>query len=456
LEPWIAANLSARGAWLGTLLTVVFAIPGPADRIFWSVKLGRETDATQGAGFSVVDLMLVATLAVSVWQQTRRPRRIRWSAHVPIFILFAALVGFAMISLAAALSQIPDDQVGAAFKGAVIFVRMAMIFGCVALMIRTPIDLRGMVVGLVLATGALLANGALYTYQHRDVVERLTAGSFGNDLYANLLAVIGLLLAGFTIMPWMNRYTRAAAGIAFLGCVSGILGTKTRTAAIVLVFGMVAVAALLVTLSKWQGIRNGRLVIVGGFATILCLAVVLVASNGRFGVILSELVRRQSVADRLPCPLHAGCELDSRFAIWRGTLSMVHDHLLFGVGPGQWDFFRHAYGVTFATYLDVHNAYLNILVDDGLFVMVAYLLIIAVSVWRGLSTFGSLRNDPRQASAPVADYVLLGFLLIGIVAWLVTDLLNSGSMNLRAQIFYWCLLAISYRAREIFLLTPKA
>jgi O-antigen ligase len=298
-----------------------------------------------------------------------------------------------------------------------------------------------MVLGLVLATGALVANGAIFTYQHRAGLDRLTAATYGNDLYASLLAIVCLLLAGFVVLPWMNRYARVIAAIATFACLGAIAGTATRTAAIVVIVGL-GVLALLFRLAGLPNLRPAwtwLLALVGVFAIAQALAVVFLRATALFGLILQEAAHRQSVP-----------ELESRLAIWKGTFSMVRSHLLFGVGPGQWDFFRHSYGVNFAEFLDVHNAYLNILADDGIFVLLAYLAIIAISVWRGATTFRALHATRPQIGDGVADVVLLGTIGIVTVAWLATDFVNSGAMNIRAQIFYWLLLAIFFRAPEIF------
>lgn len=442
MRAWASANITWRGLWLAALITLVFAVPGPADRVVLSAMLGREADANPGGLFTVIDPFLVATLAILVWQVLRSRQSLRVHRNaVMVLLLFAALIVFALISLVIAIRHIPADQFRAAYRGAFIFVRMALVFACVVLVVKKPIDLRGMVLGLVLATGALIANGALFTYQHRGGLDRLTAATYGNDLYATLLALVCLLLAGFYVLPWMNRYARAVTAIAAFGSVAAIAGTATRTAAIVVIVGLVGLAVLfrVVRLPNMHAATTWLLALAAVFGVAQVLAVVFLRATALFGLIPSEAAHGQ------PVP-----ELESRFTIWRGTLSMVRSHLLFGVGPGQWDFFRHSYGVNFAEFLDVHNAYLNILADDGVFVLLVYLAIIAIALWRGAATFRALHADGAREGNEVSQKVLLGMIGIATLAWLATDLVNSGAMNIRAQIFYWLILAIFFRAPEIF------
>ena len=444
-QDWIRANLTPAGFWLAALVTIVFALPGPIDRALFAVNLGREVDATPGAIFSITDLLLIGTVAFASPQLLRRWRTARWTEHAPIIALFATVVVLAFISLAQAAGHIPSDQLGAGIKGAVIFVRMGLIFLCVTLIVRSPIDLRGLAIGLVLATGGLLANGLLFTYQHRAVLDRLTAGTFGNDLYANLLAVIALLLAGFVIVLWSSRLIRLVAAAATLACVAAIAGTGTRTAAIVFIVGLGGLAALLHSVKGVMTANKRRwfLLLIAAFFVSQLYAVLLLRSSALLGLLLGQALH--------PSHVRAVPEVASRLAIWGGTLRMVHDHLWLGVGPGQWDFFRHAYGVNFIEFLDAHNAYLNILADDGVFVLVGYLSIIGVSLWRGLRTLQRLLAATQRRAGPLIDAALLGILAVGIAAWLVTDFANSGALNLRAQIFYWLMLALFYRAPEIFL-----
>lgn len=442
LRTWASVNMTWRGLWLAALITLVFAIPGPVDRVVLSATLGREADATPGGVVTIIDPILIATVGVAGWRFLRSRRPLRWSrSGVAALVLFVILVTFALLSFMVNRGHIPPDQVHAAYRGSFIFVRMALVFACVAFVVEKPIDLRGMTVGLVLATGALLANGAAFTYLHRAVLDRLTAGTYGNDLYATLMAIICLLLAGFVVLPWMNRSARAVAAIAAFGCLAGIAGTATRTAATVVILGLVALAVLF-RVALLPNINNAfkwLMSLVGVFSVAQVFAVVFLRSAALFGLILGEAQRRQSVP-----------ELESRIAIWRGTLRMVRGHLLFGVGPGQWDFVRHSYGVNFVEFLDVHNTYLNILADDGIFVLLAYVLIIGLSIWRGATSFRALHADRRLERIGASDQVILGMIGIATVSWLATDFINSGAMNIRAQILFWLLLAILFRAPEIF------
>src|SRR6266700_5054041 len=103
MRAWVASNLTPGGIWLAGLVTLVFAVPGPADRFFWAVKLSRESNAPQGAVFSIVDVLLVTTLVYAGWRIVQDRSRIRWLSLVPLAALLGVAIVFSMVSLANAL-----------------------------------------------------------------------------------------------------------------------------------------------------------------------------------------------------------------------------------------------------------------------------------------------------------------------------------------------------------------
>ena len=151
----------------------------------------------------------------------------------------------------------------------------------------------------------------------------------------------------------------------------------------------VIVAATLATLSRGALVALGALLIwavatkrikLGGvLATALTVAAVIGVGVLLFGSVIDErLQQKQTVAEK---------NVESRQALWQGAVQMSMDHPITGVGPGR-------YGAESVNYVRdnpivihnpaAHNAYFEILAENGPFALAAFLAFLAGS-WTMLS-----------------------------------------------------------------------
>jgi hypothetical protein len=128
----------------------------------------------------------------------------------------------------------------------------------------------------------------------------------------------------------------------------------------------------------------------------------------------------------------------SRILIWRKTLELVPDRLLFGGGPGtlplrvdvQFSRFVEETGKTLSTSVDnAHNDYLGILVNTGALALIAYLAAQLASLLAALKSMGRSLFAPCLACALLCYWVQaffgLGLFLVSPLMWLLWGLLAA-------------------------------
>ena len=101
-----------------------------------------------------------------------------------------------------------------------------------------------------------------------------------------------------------------------------------------------------------------------------------------------------------------------RLYIWRNVIKLVPEHPLFGGGPDTlglrmtavFERYDETLGITILSAIDTaHNEYLNILVNQGVFALLLYLLALLFSVMRWM------RNSQRNTTEAICGCAVLGY-----------------------------------------------
>ena len=107
----------------------------------------------------------------------------------------------------------------------------------------------------------------------------------------------------------------------------------------------------------------------------------------------------------------------NRFYIWKNTLNIVPENLLNGCGIDNFNyaFDGHALVVNHKTvfYDKVHNEYLQILVTEGVFCLLAYLVLYGVVTLKGFKE--SLKSKEIYLLIPVLGYLIQAFFNISVI-----------------------------------------
>lgn len=199
------------------------------------------------------------------------------------------------------------------------------------------------------------------------------------------LAIAALPRAGGGA-SWRAWLVAALLAAPLAGC---LLLTKSRA-------GCLATAAGVALLWGVARLQKGavRARFLWGGAAVVALLAVLAASTGALD--------REALSE-------AGKSLGYRMQYWQSTLSMIHDHPLLGVGPGQFQDHYTAYKLPEASeeIQDPHNFLLEIWATAGTPAALLLLAALAAFTWRTL-----VSSSPHKKDEPEK----IGLLVVGAAA----------------------------------------
>ncbi len=228
--------------------------------------------------------------------------------------------------------------------------------------------------------------------------EPLATFALTNSLAGFLLAWL-ILALGIAWRSWPRKMPGAVAIARYLGLVASIgvivaclLLTKSRSAYVALAVGLIL---LPLVAHEWnRATARKAWLAAGGVALVLALgaAALLV---GRDETLLSEATK----------------SLGYRIEYWDATLSMIADFPLFGVGPGEFQFYYTQYKLPQASeeISDPHNFLLEAWATGGMFAMLALVGVLTAFAWQSweLAAPETSANEPEGESAAAVDSVRL-------------------------------------------------
>ncbi|MEG2677884.1 MAG: O-antigen ligase family protein, partial [Oscillospiraceae bacterium] len=128
----------------------------------------------------------------------------------------------------------------------------------------------------------------------------------------------------------------------------------------------------------------------------------------------------------------------SRILIWRKCAELIPGRLLLGSGPGTlalhldvgFSRFVAETGQTLETVVDnAHNEYLGILLNTGLFSLLAYLSAMSASLWRAIRSSSNTPAFLCIACAVLCYWIQsffgLGLLIVSPLMWVLWGLLAT-------------------------------
>jgi putative inorganic carbon (HCO3(-)) transporter len=262
--------------------------------------------------------------------------------------------------------------------------------------------------------------------------------TFGHpNLFGAHLAMALFFVAALGVLE-ARPARRLAAGLGMALAVACLLLTANRGAWVGTASG-----ALVVALLAWRRRRASAGRVPGATGTgadlrRLVLPALLALAAGVIVLASSSVVRdRLLVRSVLDDPT-----VKSRLLIWSGTLDMIRERPLTGVGPG-------AFGREFPRYRDerllqyedeltpvthAHSEYLELLAETGVAGFLIVAAFVASVLWQG---FRKVRD-----AASREEHVFATALLAGLVALLVSSLFGVELRTTNAQVFFWLLLGL--------------
>ncbi len=216
----------------------------------------------------------------------------------------------------------------------------------------------------------------------------------------------------------------------------GLMWTRRRAAAKIVYAGISAIMFLALILTFSRGCWIGILFAAAIFITF--------AAGKLWGLGLAALpvipiVLPESIINRF---LSIGDMKDSstsyRVYIWMGTLAMMRDFWISGIGMGQ-EAFTQVY--PFYSYNGIvaphsHNLFLQILVESGIAGIVIFLLIALFFFRRMMAGYGMGGGKGSEMST------IITAISAGVCGFLLQGMFDNCFYNYRVMLVFWCVLAM--------------
>jgi O-antigen ligase len=388
----------------GTLLLLLAALP-------WEGLLAYPSETVSVV--KLLGLLLLVSYVVNALLTNKPLRLPKTSLAVGVFIVL----------LAVSLIFSPDPSAG---TGKVLRYVLFAGFFFLAIQLLSERDhlLAAMRVLTLSVTGAGM--WGLVPFLQGDAPR--TAGGIVDPVELGYVFAALLPMAAYLILE--DRRWRWVWVACFPVILAATLATLSRGAS-------VALAALLV----W-GVATRRIRLGGLTAAVLTVVAVVGVGFLLWGSVIEErLEQKQSVAAK---------NVESRQALWRGALLMAMDHPVTGVGPGR-------YGAESVDYVRdnpivlenpaAHNAYLEILAENGPFALAAFVAFLGGS-WLML-----LRQ--RRASERAGDSEGTR-LATTLQAMLLVAVVGAVFLSVQLALPFWLIGALAAAAPQVVARGPSS
>ena len=377
--------VAANAGWI--LLALVAAFP-------WRGLLKYPSDQV-----SVVKVLGVLLVTSYVLRLLGRRERIRAPAPVVAVVLLGFFVAVALV-----FSVDPAGSVSQTLRYALFIVFFILLVE----LVRDAGEVRR-VIRVFTLSASLGATWALVAFLQGDITR--AAGPIEEPVDFGFLLACALPLAGYLVVR--DRGWRPVWVACFLVMTGAMFATLSRGA----VLGLVALAVWAIVTRKipLKGIVAGTAAMLGVLGVALLL----------WAPVINERLHEKSYV--------AGKNVDARQAFWYAAERIALDHPLTGVGPGQ--FGRAAGGYVLNSPIPVknpvvHDSYLEVLVDAGIFAALCFLAFLALIWFR-------LGKTARQARA-AGDQELLR-LTLTLQASLVVCMTSALFLSQQLAIPFWIL-----------------
>lgn len=394
----------------------------------------------------LVTLGVGSAIALMLWALSGETTMLRWHrAGWPM----AAFILLAAISTLAGLDPVVSVFGRDGANGLIAYVGYAVVF----LLALQHLSVSRRILGLsraVLASGTIAAAATLYqaAVMTTSRVESLGlsdvgflygrgGGLFGNPDFAGAFLVLPFVLAIGLVTSERSTGWRAAAAAGVLLMGAAIVVTQVRAAWVGTIAGLVVIALLQLRHSGPAARRN--VLLVGAVIAVALFVGVAIAQPS----LIFERMR-----------VHEGASLDTvssgRLTGWNDSLHVIADRPLTGTGPDAFTlgWYPHTEALSdprtgaSSYFEDPHNVYLSVGATLGVPALLAFLILLALSLRAGLATLLS-------APMPSPGVRLHAGWISGLGALLVTSVFAVTTIPGLLMIFLACAVLLSPQAHTV-------
>lgn len=385
-----------REKWYWAILPIVImTTPNAINDILPSFYMSKE-GAVDTPSFSLIthiDAFLISGLLR--YSSLTRSIKIRSTG---ILVTAALLAGWVTFML---LLGIHSELLGATLTG--LFQLRYFIMLMLLFMLATPHrHMSTLLLSMLGATILVAVEAAAYT--QINGLERLTSGNFGTN-------PLGHLLAAMTVAALASgRLLDMRLKIAFFLMATVLIAfNETRFSFVAMLLG---IGAMLYISTESATKKLTALIAL----TFLVATFTLFTPPGQSILAgLSSVLTNLSDLNELP-RTEESSSMITRLYMWVQTTSMILDHWISGLGPGQWAFHKEAYDIPFPGILDPHSDLLVYVVSYGFPGLIFFFIIFILPLWRAYKA----RNIAMRTTDHTGDSLIMlsSFVLTMLIAGL--------------------------------------
>jgi putative inorganic carbon (hco3(-)) transporter len=184
-------------------------------------------------------------------------------------------------------------------------------------------------------------------------------GSFGHPNTFATFEGVAMPAALALALGAVDNRLRPVMSVAFVVIVAGLALSLSRG-------GLLAAGGALAVMLLWAPFRRAAL------AAAVVVTIVVASGAGNLG----QVEQVDTVTKRLSSVSYSAQGVDPRFLVWRAAPQMIRDHVVLGVGEGQFPDYAPAYGLVnlnvTGTFEHAHNILLTFWAELGLIGLAAF------------------------------------------------------------------------------------
>jgi len=303
----------------------------------------------------------------------------------------------------------------ALISGLISYVKIPIIMAAIYKTMQDADDLKTMLFSVSLAAPIMLLQNVYVTLAKNagNVAigkSQMTGVIPGPGPTASYLLMLFPILISYSFLT-KSRFYKSIILALSLTSIIFILLSYTRSAYIGLIFTVIMLCTGLY--------RKKRLLL--SFISIGLLMVIMF-----FILNIAEINLKNKFTATLYGDIDDTINLGVRMTYWEHALSLIKRHPIFGIGPNMWGL-TTAVGGT-----NVHNGYINIILDIGVIGLIIFLIPIIKSFF---SFFNNIKLSKTYRNIAIC-------IMSGVLGYLITQFFSCSIMNVRVMVLLWTSLTI--------------
>lgn len=385
-----------REKWYWAIMPIVImTTPNAINDLLPSFYMSKEgtVDTPSFSFITHIDAFLIFGLLR--YGSTTRSIQIRSAG---ILVTAALLAGWVTFML---LLGIHSELLGATLTG--LFQLRYFIMLMLLFMLASPHrHMSTILLSMLGATILVAIEAAAYTQFYG--LDRLTSGNFGTNPLGHLLAAMAVASLA------SGRLLDVRMKIAFFLAATALIAfNETRFSFVAMLLG---IGAMLYMSTESATKKIAALMVL----TFLTATFTLFTPPGQSILAgLSSVMANLSDLNELP-RTEESSSMITRLYMWVQTISMILDHWISGLGPGQWAFHKETYDIPFPGILDPHSDFLVYVVSYGFPGLIFFFIIFILPLWRAYKA----RNIAMRTTDHTGDSLIMlsSFVLTMLIAGL--------------------------------------